>query len=316
MLKKSRTVRENATNLLVILGMLFVAFGCVCKDLNNNSGGGNIPSSNTSINPSSNTNSSANSSAKKPSKKGDTKAETTRKSEVADNGDFQVEYVDVQDQRYSKLNNELRQEKVLEAAAKDLNKALALPHDITLVTRDCGQVNAFYNPNDRSVTLCYELLDHFYGLFKKAGRSDQEATQDMFDAAQFVFLHEIGHAVIDAHKIPIAGREEDAADGLSTFINLEELKDNGARATIAAADLFYIQGKMSGGKDLPFYDEHSLDQQRFYNLLCSLYGSNPSKYGGIVSKGLLPEARAVRCTAEYEQMKRTWTDLLAKYRKQ
>ncbi|MEP6923945.1 MAG: DUF4344 domain-containing metallopeptidase [Pyrinomonadaceae bacterium] len=307
MFKTSRSARENALNLLIIFAMLIIAFGCVCGNENDNRNG--LKNSNDSK-------PVANSSAKKPSKKGDTKSDTTRKSETPDNGDFLVEYVEVQDSRYQKINDNLRQEKVLESAAKDLNKSLALPYDITLVTRDCGQVNAFYNPADHSVTLCYELLDNFYTLFKKSGRGDTEATQDMFDAAQFVFLHELGHALIDAYQLPVTGKEEDSADGLSTYICLEELKENGARSTIAAAELFGLQAQSTSKEDLPFYDEHSLDQQRFYNLLCSLYGKDPDKYETLVTKGLLPKPRAVRCPNEYQQLKKAWTNLLGKYRKQ
>lgn len=306
MLKTLHQDGKNGLNLLIIFAFLSIAFGCVCANNNRNRG---IATSN-------NSKSSVSNSVKKPSKKGDTKSDSVRKSDFPDNGDFQVEYVEVQDSRYQKINNNLRQEKVLESAAKDLNKNLALPYDLTLVTRDCGQVNAFYSPDDHSVTLCYELLDNFYTLFKKSGRTDTEATQDMFDAAQFVFLHELGHALIDAYKIPVTGKEEDSADGLSTYICLEELKENGARSTIAAAELFALQAKSNDSEDLPFYDEHSLDQQRFYNLLCSLYGKDPDKYENLVTKELLPKPRAVRCPTEYAQLKQSWTNLLEKYRKQ
>jgi len=61
---------------------------------------------------------------------------------------------------------------------------------------------------------------------------------------------------------------------------------------------------------LPFWDEHSLDKQRFYNLACWLYGHDSEKYGSLVEDGSLPQARAERCPAEYEQMSRSWTTLL------
>lgn len=311
MSKAQRNLRDNALNLVILSALLVIGIACGCPKTNGGNeviiGGTNRTGGNTAINTGSN----------KGSKKGDTKADTSnKKSTEADVGDFQVEYVEVQDAKFQKLNDDLRKEKVLEAAAKDLNNGLSLPYDITLVTKDCGKVNAFYDPGNHSVTMCYELLDHFYKIFKASGSTEQEAQTDMFDAAQFVFLHEIGHALIDAYDLPVVGKEEDAADGLSTFICLEELKDKGTRSTIAAAELFNLQGQMGGAKDLPFYDEHSLDQQRFYNLLCSLYGSNPSKYGNIVTKKLLPEPRAVRCPSEYQQLKNSWTQLLAKYRKQ
>jgi hypothetical protein len=300
--------------------MLAFAFGCVCSDLNQQDENNNRRTSNNRANNGSEEpeqdNTAVTNTSGKSRKKGNTRAETTRKSETPDNGDFLVEYVDVEDEKYSQINEEIRSEKVMETVAKDLNKALALPHDITLVTRDCGMINAFYNPQDRSITLCYEIMDFYFQLFQKAGGSKQEANQNMLDAMQFIFLHELGHALIDAYKLPVAGREEDAADQLSSYINLKELGDQGSRSAIAAADAFGMQAQLADSKELPFYDEHSLDQQRFYNILCALYGSNPGKYTAIVSRGLLPEARAVRCQNEYQKIVESWDTLLKPYRKQ
>jgi Zn-dependent peptidase ImmA (M78 family) len=35
-----------------------------------------------------------------------------------------------------------------------------------------------------------------------------------------VFLHELGHALLDVLQIPILGREEDASDQLATYMLL------------------------------------------------------------------------------------------------
>jgi hypothetical protein len=313
MSKLPRQVRENAINLLFIFAVLLFGFGCVC---------GNMDDRNR--NEATNTRSSTNSGSKNQetnSGKGRTKANTqvatTKQSEEADKGDFQVEYADVNDPKYERLNQEMKQEKIMEAASRDLNKALALPYDITLVTRDCGQINAYYREDERSITICYEIMDFYYQMFSQK-YNEQEANQKMFDALQFIFLHELGHALIDAYQLPVTGNEEDAADKLSSYINLKELGESGGgtRAAIAASEAFEMQSKMSDGKDLPFYDEHSLDQQRFYNILCQLYGSNPNKYSVLVEKNILPEPRAVRCPSEYQQNTRTWEKLLEKYRKQ
>ena len=300
-----RTVCDSLVNLSLIFAMLLIAFGCVCSDDNRSRGKSEIKPQSETAN------------TKKTNRtKANTQSNTTKTSEIPDNGDFQVEYVDVEDSRYSQVNEEMRKEKVLEKAARDLNKSLALPHDITLVTRDCGEINAFYKKDDHSITMCYELMDYYYKLFRQSGDSEKEASQDMSDAMQFIFLHELGHALIDAYDLPVPGDEEDAADRLSSYINLEELGESGSRAAIAAADAFNFQSQSSASKELPFYDEHSLDQQRFYNILCSLYGSNPNKYGVLVERKLLPEQRAVRCPGEYQQIVKSWDKLLKPYRKQ
>ena len=65
----------------------------------------------------------------------------------------------------------------------------------------------------------------------------------MFDAVKFVFLHEIGHALMDAYKLPVTGSEEDAADRCAAFINISELGDEGVRNVMAAAEAFSIESK-------------------------------------------------------------------------
>lgn len=314
MSKLPRQVRENAINLLFIFAVLIFGFGCVCGSLDDNRNRGrNEITTNTQSN-SGGKNQETNSG--KGRTKANTQVATTKQSDEPDKGDFQVEYADVNNPKYENLNQEMKREKIMEAASRDLNKALALPYDITLVTRDCGQINAFYREDERSITICYEIMDFYYQMFSQK-YNEQEANQKMFDALQFIFLHELGHALIDAYQLPVTGNEEDAADKLSSYINLKELGEtSGTRSAIAASEAFEMQSQMSEGKDLPFYDEHSLDQQRFYNILCQLYGSNPNKYSVLVEKNILPEPRAVRCPSEFQQNVRTWEKLLEKYRKQ
>jgi hypothetical protein len=62
-----------------------------------------------------------------------------------------------------------------------------------------------------------------------------------------------------------------------------------------------------------FYDEHSLDEQRFYNIACLIYGADPTKYKGLVENKVLPEARARRCPTEWARISSAWTSLLKPY---
>ncbi len=70
-----------------------------------------------------------------------------------------------------------------------------------------------------------------------------------------------------------------------------------------------------GGNELAFRDEHSLDQQRFYDMLCLTYGSNPSKNKNLLGKNGLPPNRAQRCPAEFKRVDHSWQKLLAPYLK-
>ena len=226
-----------------------------------------------------------------------------------------VEHLPVSTPRYVELDKQIRDEELLEDAAAELNRALILPEDISLRTKDCKEINAYYDPNDGSVTMCYELMEHFYQTFRGAGRTDTEAYDQMFDAVRFVFLHEIAHALIDKYKLPIIGNEEDAADRCAAYINLEELGEQGVKAVLAAADAFAIESKAASGANRNMADEHLLSEQRFYNSLCMIYGSNTNKYSKIVTEGYLPKERAVRCANEYQKSVDSWVNLLAPWRK-
>jgi hypothetical protein len=83
----------------------------------------------------------------------------------------------------------------------------------------------------------------------------------------------------------------------------------------AAADAFNIESKMNPGGSRNLADEHLLQEQRFYNSLCMVYGSDTNKYAYIVNQGYLPKERAVRCPSEYQRTVDSWIDLLQPWRK-
>lgn len=288
-------MNRNHVNLILAVGTLVLVTACFCKPDRQSAPktGSDEPTvSNTSKSPQSD----------------------NRKSEKADKGDFLVEHLEVSTPRYVEIDKQVKDEKLLTKAAEQLNRSLSLPHDIPLRTKDCKEVNAYYDSRDHSVTMCYELMEYFFKTFKSDGRDDDEAYKKMFSAVRFVFLHEIGHALIDAYKLPIMGGEEDAADRCSSFINLKELGEEGVEAVFAASEAFAIESKRSTGKR-NLADEHLLQEQRFYNSLCMIYGSNPTKYSRILTEGFLPKERAVRCPTEYQRTVDSWITLLQPWRK-
>lgn len=291
--------KQNLFNLIFISALLVLITACVCPSDRTNSDSENAPAKNESV-PQTDSNSSQ---AKKD------------KNKKEDRGDFIVEHLPVQNSRYDELDRQIKEDKTLEKAADRLNRSLILPRDIYLRTKDCGQSNAFYNPQDVSITICYELMEHFYKIFRSVGDNDQKAYDSMFDAITFVFLHEMGHALVDQYNLPVTANEEDAADRLSSFVCIEELGDDGVRAILAAADAMRIESKMKTTSERDMADEHLLQEQRFFNSLCMVYGSNPEKYTNFVDKGYLPQERAVRCPSEYDRTAGSWSDLLAPWRK-
>lgn len=302
MLEPTSPSLKNRLNLIIALGTLLLVLGCMCNTDRN--GSGDL----SGVDDSSDTNSV--------SSDGDSSGDSSdRAGKKKDEGDFVVERTDVENPIFEGIHREITEEKILEKAADKLNRTLILPEDITLRTKDCGAVNAFYDPRDKSITFCYELMLHMFNVYKSAGDTDEQANTRMNKAINFIFLHELGHALIDTYELPITANEEDAADRCSSYICIEEMGEEGVEWVVAAAEAFYIESKNREIGKGSLADEHLLEEQRFFNSLCMIFGSNPSKYSGFVTQGFLPEARAQRCPSEYARTAKSWESLLEPWRK-
>ena len=231
-------------------------------------------------------------------------------------GRFKAVYGPIKNKDYAKAQEELKKEKALEMIADGLNQEFILPVDITLTFTECGVVNAFYDPERHQISMCYELLEHFYEIFKPDAKSDAELDDAVLGAVFFVFYHEMGHALIHVLDLPVTGKEEDAVDQLSTLI-LADGTDEGEKAVLDGARWFILEEDQNDTDidQLAFWDEHSLGKQRFYNVLCWLYGHDEKKYDFLVKKEVLPEERAVRCPGEFAQIDKSWNKLLGPHMK-
>lgn len=217
--------------------------------------------------------------------------------------------------QYKELQAEMLKARALEDIATGLNSLLKLPKPVILSYRECKQANSFYSPGTSSVVMCYELVDSFYDTFEKDGLKGEELNQAVENAVTFAFFHELGHALVDVLNLPITGREEDAVDQLATFI-VADGADEEETTALDGATAFLLMAKNADGTQTEFWNQHSLGEQRFYSILCWLYGDSPQKYESVVTDGVLPKARAVRCGFEWKRIENSWTRLLMPYIKQ
>jgi hypothetical protein len=226
-------------------------------------------------------------------------------------GRFIAHYGAPTNKLYTDIYVELKDSQALEELVDSLNAALALPSSITIAVEECGETNAFYDPERQRVSLCYELMWELASQF-----TDGENLEELFVGTfVFVLLHELGHALVHVLDLPITGREEDAVDQLATLLLLDG-SEEGETAVASAAVWFALNAESEALDALAFADEHSVSAQRFYNMLCWLYGQNPEKQAELVLEGYLPEDRAVRCPEEYGRLAGSWEKLLGKYRKE
>lgn len=150
---------------------------------------------------------------------------------------------------------------------------------------------------------------HFRGMSES---QREKAVEFITGNLIFVLGHEAGHAVIRQMDIPVTGREEDAADIFSTLMALL-CTDAFADRVLANAALGWFLSDRRGrtrGDKLDYYDEHGLDLQRAYNVVCLMVGSNTTKFGGIAKAAKLPASRQQTCVDDFLNAEWSWENVL------
>lgn len=119
---------------------------------------------------------------------------------------------------------------------------------------------------------------------------------------QFTLLHELGHALIHTLQLPVLGREEDAADTLAIAGLLigdqEKLEPHLLERLIAISDEWLLEWNESESQPA-YWDSHSLEIQRFYNIVCLIYGSDTERFKDIAFGTALPVDRSFVCQDEF-----------------
>ncbi len=236
---------------------------------------------------------------------------SSKKLAFEDKGDFKIVYGKTQNPRYAEYNKLLESSKGFESIAVFLNGTFILQKDFPIIIEECGFINAYYTPDEKKIVICDELLDNLTQNFSYIVKTKEEVDRAVTGAAYFILFHELGHGMIDVYNLTYSGKEEDVADQLASVI-LTGLGEDGPKAAITGANYFYITSSEIG-PGYAFWDEHALNQQRYYNILCWVYGSNPPKFNYFVGTYGLPQDRAARCQYEYEKMFKFWDANLTPY---
>lgn len=190
-----------------------------------------------------------------------------------------------------------------------------LPEHLHVQAQSCGVPSAYYEPSHRTIYLCYELVRFMVGRVRDVAvfpddtvAADRAARLESIMA--LVVAHEVGHALIDILDLPIAGREEDAADHYAALTYLSQ--GTGTMNAESGAILYAALAT----RENPYADarrEHLLWAQRAATLDCLIAGSMlDSDYP---ADDLLGAERARRCRSEFELAVRSWRALLGPYLK-
>lgn len=211
-----------------------------------------------------------------------------------------VEYRPPTNPAHEAIYAQMRSRRVLERFQEVLS-VLRLPRTLTLSLGGCdGSANAWYEPANGTVTFCYEYLEDMRRVASSRDRGPLSLEEASEAPAMFIMLHEAGHAVFDLLEVPILGREEDAADTFAAVVLLRLGRELALR-TLRGAAWSFLDASSRTPDQGDFADMHGLDAQRYYNILCLAYGSDPAFFAAAVTERKLPTDRAADCAAEYNQ---------------
>ncbi|WP_448562077.1 DUF4344 domain-containing metallopeptidase [Trichothermofontia sp.] len=234
---------------------------------------------------------------------------------IADVGDITINYLPVTDEALQDIYSVLKETQAFEEIADVVNSYLALPVDIPVNFTECGEANAYYDPERQAISMCYELTQAYVDVFTDENASEEEYIKEVINATVFTFFHELGHALVDVLELPITGKEEDVVDEFAAIMLLQS-GDEGVAAALAGVAQFSVDAEEETElESLSFWGEHSLSSQRFYNIACFVYGSAPETFSNFIDDDILPAERAQLCEDEYAQKVRSWDILLERYYK-
>jgi hypothetical protein len=200
-----------------------------------------------------------------------------------------------------------------DGVAAGLSHSFVLPVNMGIHVVD-GFVGPNYDPQTKTITLSYgftnyvgeQLLRENPGL-----KQDQnELGRELAAVDGFVLLHEFGHALIDVYGLPVLGKEEDAADSVATVFLTTTVKHGDEYAYDAAKFFDAMSARQRRLAPSAYWDEHSLDKQRAYEIVCWVAGSSADAMANVRRLGVLPDSRLAGCPGEYQQKVRSWDALL------
>jgi Putative metallopeptidase len=124
--------------------------------------------------------------------------------------------------------------------------------------------------------------------------------------------HELGHVLISEMHLPLLGREEDAADTYAALRMLTIGTSFSQHELAQAAQGWFLNDRRDqeiGEKPL-YYDEHNLSQQRAYQILCLMVGSDPDEFKGLADRMQMPETRQRSCKRDFTKTYQGWQTVL------
>jgi len=153
------------------------------------------------------------------------------------------------------------------------------------------------------------LADPLAGM-SKAQRA--ETLRFAVNNSLFTLYHEVGHLLIDKLKLPLLGREEDAADNIATWILLQKGTPEANQALEDAAKGWKMSGELYGDRydDDDFAAGYTPDRHRSMQIVCLMVGADGSAFRPVANSFSMQAERQRSCHFDYEVVDRSISALL------
>jgi Putative metallopeptidase len=195
--------------------------------------------------------------------------------------------------------------------AQILGSTFQIPKHITVEAVNGLDGGPHYDPSNDTITFQYGFAALIFETLKQNNPdwSNHKLGFATGSVIAFILEHEFTHALINIYNLPVLGKEEDAADALATLLLLKA--PNGDKLALGAAEFWAdFSGRQNPPAIADYADEHSLDLQRAYSIVCDIAGSNQQRYNEINQAGILPDGNIKSCPAQYQQDVKSFTQVL------
>lgn len=154
----------------------------------------------------------------------------------------------------------------------------------------------------------------FIGSFaigpSKAAEKEQTDVDFVINTIAYFLYHEAGHALVDQFELPVIGQEEDAVDAFAA-IQILDLYENDTDVLLDTTEAMLLMHEdVLENDDLDYFDEHDLDIQRAYRIICYGYGTDQKRYKKAADWIGMPEERRETCADDTDLTWSSWDALL------
>jgi Putative metallopeptidase len=124
----------------------------------------------------------------------------------------------------------------------------------------------------------------------------------------FVLCHEIAHVAMTQMRLPVLGKAEDAADSFATLRMIKVGSAFSRTVLLDASTGWFLSARRDEeiGEKLVYYDEHGLDRQRAYQIVCLMVGSDKEQFKSLAEETGLPPGRQNSCVDDYASASYSW----------